>query len=73
MAVYEHLRTYQVANVTKHSAALRPTRGRKFWIRFLTQETATTLFKRPLKLGDKVVYKRVSNAVTTFYKPVKIK
>ena len=72
MAVYEHLRKYVVVGASAQGAQLSGPKKRAYWTRFLSQSVATDLFKRALKVGDKVVYKRVSNSFTTFYKPVRL-
>lgn len=72
MAVYEHLRKYKVVYADKTEVALGAPQGRQYWERFMAQSTAKSLFKRKLKKGDTVVFRRVSNAVTTYYVPSKL-
>lgn len=69
MAVYEHLRQYKVVYADKAEVALGAPVGRKYWERFMAQSTAKKLFKRKLKKGDTVVFRRVSNRFTTYYFP----
>lgn len=72
MAMYEHFRKYKVVYADKDDVELSAPQGRKYWERFLAQDTAKSLFKRKLKKGDTVVFRRISNAVTTYYVPSKL-
>lgn len=70
MAVYEHTRLYKVAKVVDGAARLEAPVGRKYWEMWLTQNMAKQLFKRKLKKGDTVLFKRSSGRTWTWYSPV---
>jgi hypothetical protein len=67
MAIYEHFRQYKVVDTYRDAARLQAPRGRQYWERWLNQSVAKFLFKRKLKKGDTVVFRRVSTPTTTFY------
>ncbi len=69
MAVYEHTRKYQVVKADKEMVRFEAPQGRKYWERWLSQWTAKSLFKRKLKVGDTVVFKRRSTSTSTWYTP----
>lgn len=70
MARYEHVRKYIVASAPRNGMArLEAPAGRKYWMRWLPQSYAKTLFNTRLKKGDQVMFKRVSDRYSTDYRP----
>ncbi len=70
MARYEHVRKYVVKSADKKVAFLVPPTGRQYWSKFLSQGLAKSIFNKSLKKGDQVMFKRVTTAYSTSYKPV---